>query len=213
MPSLSFIKMNWDSYFMKCMFTLLLFSVILAPPAGAQAPLAAARGPVIKAGIGVAYLDFDESSSARTGLLGVVSEVTADLSPKFGAEIEVGYLRASNVLHSGHHSDILSYVGGPVWHPIRRRNFQTYIHGLIGLARVTGPVRLSAGGTSHGYVNKGCLEFGAGAKFRLDGPIYLIIGVDYLHSEYVNPLLQFRGQNSLRTTASVEYVLGGHRRR
>jgi hypothetical protein len=198
---------------MKCMFTLLLFSMILVHPAGAQAPLAAARGPVIKAGIGLAYLDLYESSSARTGLLGVVSEVTADLSPKFGAEIEVGYLRASNVLHSGHHSDILSYVGGPVWYPIRRRNFQTYVRGLIGLARVTGPVPLSEGGITHGYVNKGCLEFGIGAKFRLDGPIYLLIGVDYLHSEYVNPSLQFRGQNSLRTTASIEYVLGGHRKR
>jgi hypothetical protein len=198
---------------MKCMFTLLLFSVIFAHPAGAQAPLASARGPVIQAGIGVAYLDFDESASARTGLLGVVSEVTADLSPKFGAEVEVGYLRASNVFRSGRHSDILSYVAGPVWYPIRQRHFQTYIHGLIGLARVTGPVPLSGGGITHGYVNKGCLEFGAGAKFRLDGPIYLLMGIDYLHSQYVNPSLGFRGQNSLRTTASVEYVLGGHRKR
>lgn len=64
---------------------------------------------------------------------------------------------------------------------------------------------LSAGGITHGYVNKSCLEFGAGTKFRLDGPIYLLIGIDYLHSEYVNPLLRFRGQNSLRITASVEY--------
>jgi hypothetical protein len=189
--------------------SLLLFC--FAHSTGAQAPLAAARGPVIRAGIGVAYLTFDESSSARTGLRGFVSEVTADLSPTFGAEIEVGYLRASNVLNSGRHSDILSYVGGPVWYPVRQRNFQTYIHGLIGLARVTGPVPLSAGGITHGYVNKSCLEFGAGTKFRLDGPIYLLIGIDYLHSEYVNPLLQFRGQNSLRTTASVEYVLAGHR--
>lgn len=198
---------------MKHVFTLLLSLLICVHPTDAQAPHAAAVGPVVKAGVGIAYLDFDVAPSTRTSLRGLESDVTVDLSPRFGAAIELGYLRASDVLRSGHHSDIFSYVAGPVWYPIRRHDFQTYVHGLIGLARVTGPVPVSAGGFAYGYVNKTSWELGAGVELRVRGPIYLRIGADYLHSHYFNSLLEIRGQNNLRAITSVEYVFGSHRKR
>jgi len=180
----------------------------------AQEPKAAAIGlqPEVRAGIGLAYLDFDLSPSARKGFLGLESEMSLDLSPRFGAEIEVGYLRASNVFGTGQPSDTLTYLVGPVWYPTRR-SFQPYLHGLVGLARVTGPVPAAANQFEFGMANKLAWQLGAGVEVPVHGPIRLRIGVDYLHSAYFGPLLEIRGQNNVRIMASVEYVFGIHRRR
>jgi hypothetical protein len=198
---------------MRHVFTLIFSLLICVQRTEAQAPQFAAIGPAVKASIGLTYLNFDLAPSTRVGLRGLESEVSVDLSPRFGAAIELGYLRASNVLRSRHHSDILSYVAGPVWYPIRRRDFQIYVHGLVGLARVTGPVPVGDSGFAYGYVNKLSWELGAGAEVRVHGPIYMRIGADYLHSNYFNSLLKIRGQHNLKMTASVEYVFGSHRKR
>jgi opacity protein-like surface antigen len=183
----------------------------------AQEPKAAAIGlqPELKTGIGLAYLDFDVAPSARKRLLGLTSEMSLDLSPKVGVETEVGYLRASNVFGTGRHSDILTYLAGPIWYPTRR-GFQPYVHGLVGLARVTGPFPvgpLANEELAHGTANKLAWELGTGVEFRLHGPMRVRIGADYLHSAYFGPLLQIRGQSSVRMTATIEYVFGIHRDR
>jgi hypothetical protein len=183
----------------------------------AQDPKAAAIGPQpeLKTGIGVAYLDFDVAPSARKRLLGLTSEMSLDLSRKVGVEAEVGYLRASNVFGTGRHSDILTYLAGPIWYP-KGRGFQPYVHGLVGLARVTGPFPvgpLTNEELAHGMANKLAWELGTGVEFRLHGPMRVRIGADYLHSAYYGPLLQIRGQSNVRMTASIEYVFGIHRDR
>jgi hypothetical protein len=186
-------------------------------PTYPQEPKAAAIGlqPELKTGLGFAYLDFDVAPSARKRLLGLTSETSMDLSPKFGVEIQIGYLRASNVFGTGRHSDILTYLAGPVWYPTRR-GFQPYLHGLIGLARVTGPFPLAPLANeelAHGMANKLAWALGTGVEVRLHGPMRMRIGADYLHSAYYGPLLQIRGQNSVETIATIEYVFGIHRTR
>jgi len=197
---------------MKYILALLFCSLVSSHLTDAQEPQVAAMGPVVKASIGLAYLDFDLASSVRQRLLGVTSQASMDLSPRFAAEVEVGYLRASDVFRSGHHSDALTYLAGPVWYPTRR-GFQPYVHSLVGLARITGPVPIAANEFEGGMVNKLAWELGAGAELHLRGPVYIRIGADYLHSSFFSRLLTIRGQNSFRTIASFEYVFGSHRRR
>jgi hypothetical protein len=180
----------------------------------AQEPKAAAIGlqPEVRAGIGFAYVDFDLAPSARKMLVGLTSEISMDLSPRFGGEMEVGYLWASNAFGSGHRINTLSYLGGPVWYPTRGK-FQPYVHGLVGLARVTGPVPVAENQFVNGMVTKLAWQFGAGGELRLHGPIRFRMGADYLHTAYFGPLLEIRGQNSVKITASIEYVFGIHRKR
>jgi opacity protein-like surface antigen len=200
---------------MKYRLTLFLCLLLVSShAANAQEPRAAAIGigPEIRAGIGLAYLDFDLAPSARQGLLGLESQMSMNLSHNFGAEIQVGYFRASNVFGSGHHSDILTYLAGPVWYPTSH-GFEPYVHALVGLARVTGPVPIATNQFDYGMAHKLAWDLGAGMELRVHGPIRLRIGADYLHSAYFNPLLEIRGQNNLSITASIEYVFGIYRKR
>jgi len=203
---------------MKYRLTLFLCLLLVSSnAANGQEPKAAAIGPQVelKTGIGFAYLDFDAAPSARERLLGLTSEMSLDLSPKFGVEAEVGYLRASNVLGTRRRSDLLTYLAGPIWYPTRS-GLKPYIHGLVGLARVTGPIPLAPladEGFANGMANKLAWELGTGVEFHLRGPMRVRIGADYLHSAYFGPLLQIRGQSSVRMTATIEYVFGTHRTR
>jgi hypothetical protein len=195
-------------------YALALFLYFLRCPhlIEAQEPRVAATGREFRAGIGLAYLNFDAAPSSRSNLLGLMSQASIDLSPKLGVEAEVGYLRASNVFGAGHHSDILTYLAGPVWYPTTR-GFQPYLHGLVGLARVTGPIPLANEELAHGMANKLAWELGTGVELRLHGPMRVRIGADYLHTAYYGPLLQIRGQSNVKMTASIDYVFGIHRDR
>ena len=208
---------NIRSCLMKYIVTSLLCSLVSVHLTHAQEPKAAAIGPQaeLKTGIGVAYLNFDAAPSGRERLLGLTSEMSLDLSRGVGVEAEVGYLRASNVLGTRRHIDISTYLAGPIWYPTRR-GFEPYVHGLVGLARVTGPFPvgpLANEELAHGTANKLAWELGTGVEFRLHGPMRVRIGADYLHSAYYGPLLQIRGQSNVRMTATIEYVFGTHRRR
>jgi len=66
-----------------------------------------------------------------------------------------GYARAANVHGTGRHSDLLSYLAGPVFYPSRHRNFNTYIHALVGAARVSGPVPVMAADSFSGGMGVG----------------------------------------------------------
>jgi hypothetical protein len=88
----------------------------------------------------------------------------------YGARVDIGYVRASDVLNSRNHSDVLSYLAGPVFYPVRRRNLTVFAQGLFGAARVTGAVPLSGGGFLTGYANQFALAVGTGAEYRVYEP-------------------------------------------
>ena len=197
---------------MKFILTLFVCSLTTVHPTHAQEPQPAAMGREIRAGIGLAYIDFNVAPAARQALVELESQASVDLSPGFSAEIELGYLRSSNVFGSGHHSDRLSYLAGPVWYPNKSR-FHPYVHGLVGLARITGPIPVATNQFDYGVANKLAWQLGAGVELLVHGPIRLRTGADYLHSAFFGPLLDIRGRNDVRILVSVEYVFGMNRRR
>ena len=148
---------------MRTVFTTLFCFMLCATHASAQSPVAAARGeaPVASAtvknpvaaargkaidvSLGYSYLSHGESNSYRVGLNGGDTSFTLGTS-RLGIRADWGYARAANVHGTGRHSDLLSYLAGPVFYPSRHRNFNTYIHALVGAARVSGPVPRNGGG-------------------------------------------------------------------
>jgi hypothetical protein len=110
-----------------------------------KTPVAAARVKTIELGLGYSYVSHAENQSKRVGLQGADASFTICFS-RLDIKADVGYARASNVMGTGRRSDVLSYLVGPVFHPTTRRNFNTYVHALVGGARVSGPI-LSNGGS------------------------------------------------------------------
>src|SRR5713226_1899703 len=100
---------------------LLLFLSLCAPTVEAQSPRVAGVASVVSVGLGYSY-----TTSARIALNGLDAAFTLDVSPHLGARVDVGYVRASHVLNSGHHSDVLSYLAGPVFYPVRGRKLAVF---------------------------------------------------------------------------------------
>jgi hypothetical protein len=59
-------------------------------------------------------------------------------------------VRAAASPGKGQHTDVLSYLAGPVFHPLIHRNFDTYIQVLAGAFREIGPVPLGGDPTFSG---------------------------------------------------------------
>ena len=176
-------------------------------------PVAAARGKTIELGVGYSYVRPAENQSKRAGLQGADATFTIWF-PRMGIKADVGYARASNVLGTGRHSDVLSYLAGPVFHPTTRRNFDTYVHALVGGAKVSGPTLVNGGsillgGWAMGYA----WAVGGGAEYWLTDSMAIRTGADYLRTAYYDSSLVVRGQGNLRTTATVVYYFGMRSRR
>lgn len=189
---------------------LLLFLLLYAPTVEAQSPRAAGVASMVSVSLGYSFINLDSPSSSRIGLNGLDAAFTVDISPRLGARADVGYVRASQVLNSNSHRDVLSYLAGPVFYPVRRRKLAVYAQGLFGAARVTGAVPATGGGFLTGYVNQFAWAVGTGAEYRVHESIGVRIGADDLHTRYFISSTAIRGQNNLRVTASLVYFFGRH---
>jgi len=178
----------------------------------AQAPLTTGTGPSIEAHAGFEYLE-QPAASGRIPMYGLDSGATIDVARRFGVRLDLGYVRASNVLSSGHHSDILSYLGGPVYYPFTTSHMQTYVQFLAGGARVTGVVPYDQGQFLTGYANEFAWAGGGGFEIRTSRDSAVRVGGDYLHTSYFDPSAALHGQGNLRATVSFVYVLGRNSRR
>lgn len=194
---------------MKLTFLLLLFFFPYVGPAGAQAPHEAAIGPVVKAGMSLAYVDLGRASLSDPAQRVWQCDATLGLSPRFGMGIDLGY---SHPDIPGPHNAVLSYLAGPVLYPSTNSNVQTYIHGFAGLARV-GESRVLSTGESGDRHTKLVWKFGAGVEIFAFGPIHMRLGLDYIHSQDYNSGYQIRGQNHLRQMIGLQYVFGSPRKR
>jgi hypothetical protein len=189
---------------------LLLFLLLYDPTLKAQSPRAGGIAPIVSASLGCSFTDL-EVSSRRIGLNGVDAAFTVDVSPRLGGRIDVAYVRASNVLNSGNHIDVLSYLVGPVIYPVRRGRQALFAQALLGGARETAAIPDSGGGFFKGYVNQFAFAIGTGAEFRVYESIGVRIGADYLHTRYFNPSPAITGQNDFRITVSLVHSFGRHR--
>jgi opacity protein-like surface antigen len=193
----------------QSLFCLLLY----ASRAMAQEPLPAAIAPVSSASFGYSNMSRDSSAFGRVGLNGANLGITEDFSSRRGVLLDFGYLRASNAFGTGHHSDILSYMAGPVVYLARRPEFVINVHGLVGGARVRGVVPLSHGGFAIGHVHDIAWAFGAGIEHWFSDSMALRISCDGMRTSFYNSSQVVHGQFDLRTTASVVYYFEKRRSR
>ncbi|HXY25846.1 MAG TPA: hypothetical protein VEI73_14415 [Candidatus Acidoferrum sp.] len=155
--------------------------------------------------LGSSYVSMGMTPSSRAGLNGLDASAEAGFLTRIGLKLDVGYARAWNVFGSGQHSDVLNYLGGPVLHLSRRKGFAAYVQGLLGGARVTGPVALTGGGFGGGYANKLAWSAGLGAEHRFSGALAFRVGGDYLHTAYFSSPQTLRGQTDFRAVGSIVY--------
>jgi hypothetical protein len=179
-------------------------------PHPVRSQVMAASGPVVNAAAGYSYLDLSLAKS-RVGLNGADVNLTADFRSYFGLRLDVGYARGSNVLGSGRHADVLSYLAGPVVYPIHHRKWTFYAEGLVGAARATGPIP-SANGFLGAYVNKLAWVLGGGMEYDLSSSWAFRAGTGYLHTFYYTTPTRIGGQNNLRVVAEIVHRFGGRRR-
>jgi opacity protein-like surface antigen len=139
---------------------------------------------------------------------GVLVSGNADFHPHWGVKLELGYSRNFDAFQTGRTADMVTYMGGPVFYPLRRRGYNVYAELLLGGARETG-VNFEADGTLvHGFVNRFAWAGGGGLQYRITPALSLRVGADYLRSSFFNSNVVPQGQSNLRTSLSVVYTFG-----
>jgi len=198
---------------MKTFGTLLLLAMMMAPLAKAQdGPVFAATGPRIEAGAGYQYVYTSVPSENHIAMNGVLLSGNLDLSQRFGIAAQLGYARNFDAFNSNHTADLLTYMAGPVYYPLRNRRMNVYTHLLLGGARETGVNSSTDGELLLGYVNRFAWAVGGGVQYRITRSLGLRVGGDYLHTSFFNPDIKVQGQSGIRPSASLIYTFGGHGR-
>lgn len=176
-------------------------------------PLVTGTGPEIEAHGGFEYVGQPLPTGSRLPMYGVDSGLTVGVSPHLGVRLDFGYARASDVLGTGHHSDILSYMAGPVFYPVRTRMGAVYGELLLGGARMTGVTPYTGGGYVRGFANEFAWAGGGGAEFRVGRSLSMRVGADYFRTSYFNSTAGLSGRGNMRAVVSFTRMIGGLHRR
>ena len=198
---------------MRTLFAALFCLLLGAANAAAQTTIVAGKSKSVDVSLGYAYVSQPVGSSNRLGLNGADASATIGLFPHFGIMADLGYARASHPLGTPSHSDVLSYLAGPVFYPTVQRKFDPYVRALFGGARVTGPVPVNGGILIGGYASGFAWAVGGGIDYQVTRSIALRTGLDYMRTAYFGPTLAMQGQNNFRATAAVVYLFGTRQRK
>ena len=172
----------------------------------AQNPPVPAKRVSFDAAAGYSYVNLPLAPKNRIGLQGADANFTVNFSPHVGFRADLGYVRGSDVFGSGRHADVLSYMAGPVITLVRGRRAALYAEGMVGAARVTGPVPDGTGGfLVGGYANKLAWAVGGGVEYKLTRSWAVRTGADYLHVVYFSPTQSIVGQNDVRAVVNMVY--------
>jgi hypothetical protein len=194
-----------EAFAVKAILLLLAVFVCLSAAFG-QLPRAAGRAPNVNAYVGYAYLNENEPSADRTSLNGLDSGITAGFLPHFGLQADVGYVRAANVNASRYHTDLLTFMAGPVL-VARRHKESFYVHALMGGCRATGATPTGTGYLT-GYVLRTAWAVGIGAHRRISPSFAVGVGFDLLHTSFFNAASTLEGEDKARATVSFVYQFG-----
>lgn len=193
----------------KTALRFLVLALALTPLAHAQGPLFAGVAPVFEGGIGYSYAGVSiPSSGSSLGMNGLLLSGNADFTRRLGVKFELGYNRAFNAFNTDHSADLLTYMGGPVFYPIRYRKLNVFGQALFGGARETGVNSVNGGGLLYGYANRFAWSAGVGAQYRITPALSLRITEEYLRTQFYNTNAVLQGQNSIRSSLSIVYTFG-----
>jgi hypothetical protein len=173
-----------------------------------QTTVAAGYAPLFNLSAGYSVVGLGISSSSHAALGGMNAGISVDSNRRFGAKLDLAYARASNVFSSGHGTSLLTYLVGPVFYPSDRNKLSTYVHLLVGGARVAGPFLNANGGLNIGQVHYPAWAAGGGAEYRLSPAFGFRLSVDYLHTHFYNSLGVVHGQHNIRVVNSIVYYPG-----
>jgi opacity protein-like surface antigen len=191
--------MSW-----KLVLVLVLFPV----SAFAQLPFSAGYKPVVDASIGYSYVSFPIPSSTRINMNGLDASFIAEFRSRFGIKADLDYVRAANVLDSGRHSDVFTYMLGPMYYPVSNDLLTLYVQGLVGYSRIDGVVPNGAGGFNIAFTTAPSWAIGGGIERSITSSLAIRSETDYLHTSYTDATAAFRGQSDLRITSSLVYRWG-----
>jgi hypothetical protein len=189
---------------------LVLVLVLFPASAFAQVPSPTGSGPVITASLGYSYMNLPIPSSTRIGLNGVDASVTANFRSRFGAKFDLNYVRAANVLGTGHHSDVLSYMAGPVFYPINNDRLAVYVQGLVGGFRADGVIPNGTGGFGTAFTEAPAFAIGGGIERSIFSRFAIRAEADYMYTSSIDFSGAFRTQNDLRISGSLVYRWNWH---
>lgn len=187
---------------------LLLLALGLGSQARAQGPVIAGIAPVFEGGVGYSYMQSNVPSEGKMAMNGVLASASADFNPHWGVKLEVGYSRSFDAFQTGRSADLLTYMGGPVFYPLRHRRYNVYAELLLGGARETGVNFQPDGTLIRGFVNHFAWAGGAGLQYRISPSWSLRAGADYLRSSFFNQNVVPQAQSNLRTSLSFVYTFG-----
>jgi opacity protein-like surface antigen len=148
------------------------------------------------------------ANGSSLGMNGILLSGNADFSRRFGLKLELGYSRAFDAFNTGHSADMLTYMGGPVFYPIRHRRYNVFGQLLLGGARETGVNATNNGGLLLGYDNRFAWSAGVGVEYRISPALSLRGQGEYLHTAFYNSNIVLQGQNNARVSLSLIYTFG-----
>jgi opacity protein-like surface antigen len=197
---------------MKTIMKLALLFLSFAPLAHGQGPVTAGVAPVQDLGVGFSYVQANVPSQGPVGINGVQAVLSSDLQQHFGIKLNVGYSRSFDAFQTGHSADLLTYMAGPVFYPVRRQKMYIYTELLLGAARQTGVNFENNGQLVMGYANEFAWAGGGGVQYRVAPSFSVRVGADYLRTAFFNSNVTVQGQTNLRSSISLVYTFGARGR-
>jgi opacity protein-like surface antigen len=162
----------------------------------------------MEGGLGFSYTQANVPSESRLSMNGVQAVLNADLQRHFGVKLDLGYSRSFDAFSTGHSADLLTYMAGPVFYPLRSRHTEVYAELLLGAARQTGVNFENNGQLVMGYANEFAWAGGGGLQYRLSPSFSLRVGADYMRTAYFNSNVSVQGQRNLRSSLCLIYTFG-----
>ena len=167
----------------------------------------AASGQAFDVAAGYSYLSMQIPGAGRLNLGGLDASGRVDFSDHWAATIDSSYVRASDVLSTGHQGYMLSLLAGPEWHPLEQGRTRFFLRALGGVGMVDGVEPLSSADYLHGFVTRPSYAAGGGIERSIVGPFGVRVAADYVRTEFANSAAALQGQNNIRLTASFVFRL------
>ena len=197
---------------MRIILPLLLIS-LFTPLAYGQEPIAGGFSPAQEGGVGFSYTQMNTPSAGQMRINGLQAVFSTDVNRRFAVKADFGYSRSSNAFHTGRSADLMTYMVGPVFYAVRRRQVSVYGELLVGAARQTGVNFEDNGQMVLGYANEFAWAGGAGVQYEIVPSLSVRVGADYLRTSYFNSNVTLQAQPNLRSSVFLIYTFGPHGRR